>query len=218
MKVGVVLAAFGLAVCGAWAEGSAAEKQDVLREAFGRLPHVLLVNVNGAVDNQALADMAGYAYATLNTRVWTNAADEVSLQELCATAAPCAKWGTNTVAVVYVEKRAGLPPALMAPGAKWAIVNVKGLDSDKPADAQLRRRLRQVALRGVAFAAGAGCAATPRCVTDARMVSLADFDRGADRYDGETAARVGELLGPQARAFLFPGQKATKRKAAPAAK
>ena len=78
-------------------------------------------------------------------------------------------------AAVFLVDDEDLPALLTAPEAKWAIVNIAALSSDKPDDEKLRLRVTREIWRALAYACGAGISTTPHCVMNP-CYSLADLD------------------------------------------
>ncbi len=71
----------------------------------------------------------------------------------------------NATAGVFVIDTQGLPTVLVAPEAKWALVNVAALAADGVDQMKLERRVRRELLRAFAALAGGGGSMDPLCVS-----------------------------------------------------
>lgn len=79
---------------------------------------------------------------------------------------------------VFLVDRAGLPTLLIAPEARWGIVNVAALRSDGQDGERLAQRVHKEILRGFAMVCGAADTGIPGCALQP-VLSLKDLDDSA---------------------------------------
>lgn len=81
-------------------------------------------------------------------------------------------------ACVYVVDEASLPLTLLSLEAKWALVNVAALTTDKPTQEKLNKRVQKLIMRMSAFLLGAGNSSYKGSVLDGYF-EASDFDAKA---------------------------------------
>ena len=141
------------------------------------MPHVLFVNVGQALDAKAFADAVAYMRLRWTVTVWTNSADAVAVAGLLADQeASRTAHAKHAVLVVYVVKDDAMASYLSQPGT-WALINLRGLDRDGPEPLLLTKRLRQMFIKGLCFAAGVGVNADPYCAMYAESFTPPGMDK-----------------------------------------
>lgn len=140
-------------------------------------PHLLLVNVGGAVDAQDWDLSATYAVSRLQLNVWTNSVPALAKERLLEDAAFTEKLFSdlNAKIGVYFVNEPTSAPIIAAPGS-WAIVNVAQAYSGSPSKQLLRDRLAKIVLKGIAAAGGGGHTVEPFCSMFYRSRSLQGLD------------------------------------------
>ncbi len=137
-------------------------------------PHVLLVNVGGALPGGVFTQAAVQAQVRLNTRMANlerlDAADLVARWEAYQQAI-----GTNACITVFVVNDPQGPAFLSQPGV-WALVNVRALRYGEPTEEVYQQRAVKMMLKGVAHAAGVGATHDARCVMYYKSFSMAGID------------------------------------------
>ncbi len=139
-------------------------------------PHVLLVNVGGALSGGVFtqAQAAVQAQVRLNTRMADlerlDAADLVARWEAYQQAI-----GTNACITVFVVNDPQGPAFLSRPGV-WALINVRALRYGEPTEEVYQQRAVKMMLKGVAHAAGVGATHDARCVMYYKSFSMAGID------------------------------------------
>jgi len=86
----------------------------------------------------------------------------------------------KVAAVLLVCDKPGLPMLLVAPEARWAIVNVAALAADKPEGTRLSERLEKELWRGFGYLMGAAHSGFERCVMKS-VCQPSDLDQLAGR-------------------------------------
>ena len=126
-------------------------------------PHVLFVNVGGALPDADFADVAEYAASRVQVNIWTNAIAASMVRELIDDpSALAARFGTNCCTAVFIEKNAKGYSFLNAQGS-WSMVNLRGIDRGNPSAEVLRDRRAKMFLKGLAYACGSGSSLEPKC-------------------------------------------------------
>ncbi len=126
-------------------------------------PHVLFVNVGGALPDADFADVAEYAASRVQINIWTNSIPASMVRELIDDpSALAARFGTNCCTAVFIEKNAKGYSFLNAQGS-WSMVNLRGIDRGNPSAEVLRDRRAKMFLKGLAYACGSGSSLEPKC-------------------------------------------------------
>ena len=126
-------------------------------------PHVLFVNVAGALPEADFADVAEYAASRVQVNIWTNSIPASMVRELIDDPATLtARVGTNCCTAVFVEKNEKGYSFLNAQGS-WSMVNLRGIDRGAPTAGVLRDRRAKMLLKGLAYACGSGSSLEPKC-------------------------------------------------------
>ncbi len=141
----------------------AADAARPFRPEAAAKPHVLFVNVAGALTDAEFADVAEYAASRVQVNIWTNAIPGSMVRELIDDpSALAARFGTNCCTAVFIEKNAKGYSFLNAQGS-WSMVNLRGIDRGAPSSEVLRDRRAKMFLKGLAYACGSGASLEPKC-------------------------------------------------------
>ena len=144
-------------------------------DAAGR-PHVLFVNVAGALPDAEFRRAAAYVRMKYGVRVAVRDEAEAFAGEVVARAGTVTnRFGAGAVLAVALVRKAGEPTYVAVPG--WfAQVNVEGADRDGPDGLFRYKRACQFALRGLAYACGVGVNPDDMCVMSYRGFTLEGMD------------------------------------------
>lgn len=153
----------------------------VLTEEAKNQPHVCFVNVGQAVAPELFREMVAGITLILPVHLATAVADDFDGQNLFERSGGGSRFGRNAKLVIYVVNKPGLVSFINVP-ARWALINLHGLDRDKPDQERYRRRLRQMALKGLAHACGAGASPDTRCVMYYGSFTLDGIDKTSVSY------------------------------------
>lgn len=146
-----------------------------LPEAAAR-SHVLLVNVGGAMPEALFAKAAERACSTVYVNFWTNSIPKSVFRELIEDPSLLkAKFGKKVCVAVFIERNEKGPSFLQSPGA-WSMVNLRGLDRDKPDAAKYETRCAKMVLKGIAYACGGGNTLERVCDMYCGSFTLAGMD------------------------------------------
>lgn len=149
-----------LSAASAFAETNVARR--VFRPAAALRPHVLLVNVAGALPDADFASAAERAAAMIQVNVWTGAVARSVVPEAVADPGVVRRlFGSNAAVAVFVERAEKGPSFLQAPGC-WSMVNLRGVERGAAAQV-LADRYAKMLLKGIGHAAGAGATLDPKC-------------------------------------------------------
>ena len=166
----------------------------MLRPGFPSRPHILLVNTAGAVDEATLFSLLRVLRKETQAVVWTNAIPRSMLmQAIAEPGAIQARFSTNAIIAVLIERTPDATPLLVSPG-RWARLNLGGIDADKPAPGVLEKRLSRAVLRAAAFATGAGAVPNPLCVMWQGIRGWRDLDKAGRNFSPESQAAVTAFL------------------------
>ena len=155
----IVHCAFCIALA---AFATAANARPFLPEAAER-PHVLFVNVAGALPEADFADVAEYAASRVQVNIWTNSIPASMVKELVGDpSALTNRFGPGCCAAVFIERNAKGYSFLNAQGS-WSMVNLRGIDRGNPSAEVLRDRRAKMFLKGLAYACGSGSSLEPKC-------------------------------------------------------
>ncbi len=120
-------------------------------------PHVLLVNVDGAIPADIWSLATTYAVSRLQINVWTNSIGKSVLSRLIDSPA-CTReivGNPNSLIGVYFERRDSGCKLLSEPGC-WSVVNVGPYLAGATDPQQVRDRYAKLVLKGIAKACGGG--------------------------------------------------------------
>jgi hypothetical protein len=143
-----------------------------LVEREGEGPVLLFLNMQSKVPEGELADVPGQLSKVLRSVVALKGA-KAPRDPVAALQAQLKDRGV--AAVVGVCDVPSLPSLLVAPEARWALVNVAALAADKPAAAALAARVRKEQWRAFAHLMGAADSDFEHCLMKP-VHSLADLD------------------------------------------
>lgn len=139
--------------------------------------HVLIVNVNNAVPAHMFSTAVTYAMSRININVWTNSLEKSVVKELIDKPERQSEFlGPRAVVAVFLEKNTEGVSFLNAPG-HWAMVNMRGIDKDKPDAQTLRDRYAKMILKGVGHASGVGASVDELCSLNYDSYTLKGMDK-----------------------------------------
>lgn len=125
--------------------------------------HVLFVNVGNAIPEAEFAQVAEYAASRVQINIWTNSIDKSVLHTLIENPSALTNlFGVKCGTAVFIENNPRGYSFLNAQG-NWSMINLRGLDRDKPSPQKLMERRTKMLLKGLAFACGSGCSLEPKC-------------------------------------------------------
>lgn len=127
-------------------------------------PHIVLVNVDGAIPDEVWSLATTYAVSRLQLNVWTNSLKASVLDKLVADPryTPTAVGNPNSLVGVYFERRKSGCPLLASP-AGFSVVNVEPYFADVKDPQLLRDRCAKLVMKGIATACGGGNTLEPFC-------------------------------------------------------
>lgn len=139
--------------------------------------HVLIVNVGGAVPEDVFPTLVTYTLSRININAWTNSIDKSMVEGLIGNPDALAeRFGKHAVVAVFLEKNEKGLSFLNAPG-HWSMVNLRGLDRDKPDAQKLKDRMAKMLLKGIAHAAGVGASVDNLCALNYDSFTLLGMDK-----------------------------------------
>lgn len=125
--------------------------------------HVLLVNVAEAIPAADFPAVAERVFAKVQINLWTNSIPKSVFRDLVDDPAGLTnRFGPKCCTAVFIERNAKGYSFLNAQGS-WSMVNLRGLDRDRPDAATLTSRRVKMVLKGLAFACGGGATIEPKC-------------------------------------------------------
>ena len=141
-----------------------------------RKSHVLIVNVGGAMPDGLFARAAERACSSVYVNFWTNSVPKSVFRELIEDPSLLkAKFGPKTCVAVFIERNEKGPSFLQSPGA-WAMVNLRGLDKDRPDARTYEDRCAKMVMKGIGYACGGGATLEKRCAMYCGSFTLAGMD------------------------------------------
>ncbi len=156
--------------------------------------HVLFVNVGKALSDAEFREAAAYVRMKYMLNVAVCAAPKPFAQEVVAdTAALKKRFGKNALIVVAVVKQEKSPSFINVPGF-FSQVNLRGLDKDNPEELFLKKRTRQMFLKGLAHACGIGATIDNMCVMFCNSFTLEGMDRVSATFGPNAYFPIRELL------------------------
>lgn len=166
----------------------------VLTRQAAERPHVLFLNVAKAVNDElfreAVAAVSLVVQVNLEATSIPGPLEREALWERGYTAK---RYGDKAKLIVYVKNDPKEVSFINAPG-NWAVVNLSGLDRDKPDTERYRRRLRQMMLKGLAHACGVGATGDSHCVMYNNSFTLEGMDKTSVSYSPFAGAPVQDTL------------------------
>ena len=153
----------------------------VLTEQAALKPHVLFVNLDKALEDVLFREAVAAVSLVQAVNLAVAEAKGFEGVNLFEKKPRDRRFGEQAKVVVYVVNKPGMVSFLNAPGY-WALVNLSGLDRDKPEAERYRRRLRQMMLKGLAHACGVGATFDARCVMYSESFTLEGMDKTSVSY------------------------------------
>ncbi len=157
-------------------------------------PHVLLVNVGGALPEGVLKEARAAAQQQLRFNMRLGALERLDLAALVS------RWdafqqafGTNACVTVFVTGDPQAPAFLSRPGV-WSLVNVRALRHGEPTEAVYQQRATMMVLKGLAHVAGVGATHDARCVMYYKSFSMAGIDDTSASYSPFAYFALSETL------------------------
>ncbi len=212
MKARILLSLLPLALLAASAEPAATPSAppalpkknavlDPVKDVDALLPadanqraHVLFVNVGKALPEAEFREAAAYVRMKYMLNIAVGAAPEPFAQESVADLAALKKrFGEKALIVVAVVKQEQGPSFINVPGF-FSQVNLRGLDKDKPEELFLKKRTRQMFLKGLAQACGIGATIDDMCVMFCKSFTLEGMDRVSATFGPNAYFPMRELL------------------------
>jgi hypothetical protein len=167
--------------------------QYLLKDTAGR-PHVLFVNVGGALEAGAFETAAANARLQCSVNVAVAAEKEPFAARAVAGPAWLAeRFGRDAALVVAVVDDERAPGFVAVPG--WfAQVNLRGLGRGAPDARLLDKRRRQMLLKGLAMATGAGATLDRVCVMHWDSFSVPGMDYSSATFGPYASGPMMRLL------------------------
>lgn len=170
------------------------EPEKMLTENLKELPHILFLNVGDALTNEALADAAAHVRTKYLFNIVTNSIPDTLTREVATDPTILKKrFGEKTALVVAFEKKEMKSSFLVIPGY-YSALNITGISRDTPSPDLLTKRIRQMALKGLAQACGVGANADEHCVMFYQSFTLKGMDATSATYGPFAYLPVRELL------------------------
>lgn len=153
----------------------------VLLPEMKEKPHVCFVNDNKALNTNVFREAV--ASVALAMSINLVATDDTSFgkYDFFKKQNHGERFGKNARILVFVVNKPDFVSYISVPG-QWAMVNLNGLDRDRPDAERYRRRIRQMMLKGLAFACGVGGNPDSRCVMYSESFSLEGIDKTSLSY------------------------------------
>ena len=149
----------------------------LINTAAAKKNHIAVVNVAGAVPEDAWPLVVTYASSRLQLNVWTNAIPRSPLPALLEDGNFISKaFGEKAKVAVFLEDVDAPFPYVSAPG-RWCRVNVRPLRADNPDRQTLRDRYAKAILKGFVYACGSGAALDGRSSSNYNTFDLTGIDR-----------------------------------------
>jgi hypothetical protein len=165
----------------------------ILTPEAAKHPHVCFVNVGSKVDAKLFREAAAAVSKLLRVYSTVETAQKLDPETILKRTDHNIRFGDKAVLVVYAVNNPEIVSFLNAPG-KWALINISGLDRDKPEPERYRRRLQQMLLKGMAHACGVGATAESRCVMFSESFTLDGMDKTSVSYSPFAAFPIQNLL------------------------
>ena len=140
-------------------------------------PHLLIVNVGGALPGDVFGRAAERAASAVMVNCWTNSIPKSMYRDLLDDPGLVQKaFGDKARVVVFVERNEKGGSFVNTPGS-WSMVNLRGLDRDGPDAQKYEDRCAKMILKGIAHAAGAGASLEQVCAMYYGSFTLAGLDK-----------------------------------------
>jgi hypothetical protein len=166
----------------------------LLPAAAAQRAHVLFVNVGGALPDADFREAAAYVHMKYALNVAVRNERKPFANEVVADAAALRKrFGDKALVVVALVKQEAAPSFVNVPGF-FSQVNLRGLGRDNPEALFLKKRTRQMLLKGLAHACGVGATVDAMCVMCYSSFTLEGMDRVSATYGPNAYFPVRELL------------------------
>jgi hypothetical protein len=156
--------------------------------------HILFVNVDGALPDAAFREAAAYVSmkTTFNVAV-RNERKPFTDAAVADLATLRARFGGKAVIVVAFVKQEKNPVFMNIPG--WfSQVNLRDVNKDSPGELFLKKRVRQMFLKGLAHACGVGATIDSMCVMHYNSFTLEGMDQVSATYGPNSYFPMLELL------------------------
>lgn len=167
--------------------------EKILAPEAARHPHVSFVDVGSKVDDKLIREAVAAVSQLLRVYMTVEKANQVDSATVLKRTDLSARFGANAKLVVYVLNDPDTVSFLNAPG-RWSLINLSGLDRDRPDQERYRRRLRQMMMKGLAHACGVGVVEEPRCVMYSGSFTLEGMDKTSASYSPFAAYPIQNLL------------------------
>ncbi len=139
--------------------------------------HVLVVNVGGALSDEAFSKAVERAASVVTVNVWTSSIPKSVVSRLAEGSTDIKTlFGDKAKVAVFVENNDKGPSFLHYP-AHWGMVNLYGLDKDRPNAETLAMRQAKMILKGLAYAGGGGATLEKVCAMNCQSFTLAGMDK-----------------------------------------
>lgn len=159
------------------------EPEKILTPELTGQPHILFLNVNKAITDEALADAAAYVRLKYMFNTLTNACETSQTRDVIDNPALLRqRFGKMATLVVAFERNDSPKPAFIALPGHYTALNTAPLTRDNPPADLLAKRTRQMALKGLAHAAGIGANADEHCVMYYKSFTLSGMDATSATY------------------------------------
>jgi len=172
------------------------EVDKVLTEESAKKPHVLFVNANKALDEKLFSEAVAAIPLTMSINLAVNQVENFESVSLLKNASKQISSNAQTRLVVYVINNPEMVSILSAP-RHWAVINIAGFEKKIPSNdsERYRRRLRQLMLKGLAFACGVGATLdNGRCVMAADSFSVDTIDNTSVTYSPYASLPMQDIL------------------------
>lgn len=167
--------------------------EKILTAEAAQHPHVSFVDVGSKIDDKLFREAVAAVSKFLRVYMTVEKADQLDPSTVLKRTDLGARFGANAKLVVYVLNDPETVSFLNAPG-RWSLINLSGLDRDKPDPERYRRRLRQMMMKGLAHACGVGVVEEPRCVMYSGSFTLEGMDKTSASYSPFAAYPIQNLL------------------------
>jgi len=165
----------------------------VLTTAVAVQPHVLFVNVDKALEDALFREAVAAVALVMPVNLAVAEAQGFDGVNLFEKEVRDTRFSAQAKLAVYVANKPEVLSFISAPG-RWALINVSGLDRDKPDAERYRRRLRQMMLKGLAQACGVGSTGDFRCVMYHKSFTLEGLDKTSVSYSPFAGGPVQDTL------------------------
>lgn len=156
--------------------------------------HIEIVNVGGAIPDAMWPEVVAYAASRIQVTIWTNTVGKSVLPQLVSGKATVkGVLGGKATVAVFIENVEGQPPFISSL-CSWSVVNVRGIDRDKPEAQTLKDRYAKMILKGIGAACGSGLSLDRRSSLFIGSYSLAGMDKTCISISPDTYFPMLEVL------------------------